>query len=45
MLSREGGARTFDHPTDGFLRFEQVSFDLASRPDLKLTMLLPPDLN
>ncbi|HVO13616.1 MAG TPA: helix-turn-helix transcriptional regulator [Alphaproteobacteria bacterium] len=41
VLGREGGARTFNHPTDGFLRFEQVTFDVAGRPDLKLTMLVP----
>jgi hypothetical protein len=44
VLSREGGARTFDHPTEGFLPFEQVTFDLANRPDLKLTILLRPDI-
>jgi transcriptional regulator with XRE-family HTH domain len=43
VLSREGGVRTFDHPEAGYLRFAQVSFDLASRPDLKLTLLLPAD--
>lgn len=40
VLDREGGARSFDHPTDGFLQYEQVTFDLAGRPDLKLTMLV-----
>lgn len=40
VLSREGGLRTFDHPRDGPLRFEQVTFDLASRPDLKLNILV-----
>jgi hypothetical protein len=40
VLGREGGERTFNHPTDGFLRFEQVTFNLASEPDLKLTMLV-----
>ena len=53
VLGREGGERTFNHPADGFLRFEQVTFNLASRPDLKLTILVegaahaaggPPDL-
>jgi len=43
VLSREGGMRTFNHPQRGFLRFRQVMFDLASRPDLKLIMLLPVD--
>jgi transcriptional regulator with XRE-family HTH domain len=40
VLEREGGARTFNHPRDGFLRYEQVTFDLASQPTLKLTMLV-----
>lgn len=41
VLAREGGARTFNHPRDGFLRYEQVTFALAGAPDLKLTMLVP----
>ncbi|WP_161491230.1 hypothetical protein [Bradyrhizobium neotropicale] len=41
VLSREGGTRTFNHPQDGFLSYEQVTFDLASRSELKLTILLP----
>lgn len=41
VVGREGGERTFNHPTDGFLRFEQVTFNLASQPDLKLTVLIP----
>jgi transcriptional regulator with XRE-family HTH domain len=41
VLGREGGERTFNHPADGFLRYEQVTFNLASQPDLKLTMLVP----
>lgn len=40
VLSREGGTRTFNHPRDGFVSYEQVTFNLASRPDLKLTILL-----
>jgi transcriptional regulator with XRE-family HTH domain len=43
VLGREGGARTFNHPRDGLLRFEQVTFNLASQPDLKLTVLVPAD--
>jgi len=43
VLSREGGTRTFDHPGDGFVSYEQVTFNLASRPDLKLTILLRAD--
>jgi len=44
VLGREGGMRSFDHPRDGLLRFDQVSFDLASQPGLKLTMLIPSPL-
>ncbi len=40
VLGREGGERTFNHPAEGFLRYEQVTFDLAGRPGLKLTMLV-----
>jgi transcriptional regulator with XRE-family HTH domain len=41
VLGREGGERTFDHPRDGFQRFEQVAFNLASRPEFKLMVLTP----
>jgi transcriptional regulator with XRE-family HTH domain len=41
VLGREGGERTFNHPIDGFLKFEQVTFELAGHPDIKLTMLVP----
>lgn len=41
VLEREGGLRTFDHPETGFLRYEQVTYDLAGHPDVRLTMLLP----
>lgn len=41
VLGREGGERTFDHPDDGFLRYRQIGFTLAARPDLKLVMLVP----
>jgi transcriptional regulator with XRE-family HTH domain len=40
VLGREGGERTFNHPLDGFLRYEQVTFNVANQPDLKLTMLV-----
>jgi transcriptional regulator with XRE-family HTH domain len=40
VLGREGGERTFNHPRDGFLRYEQVTFNLAGHPNLRLTMLL-----
>jgi transcriptional regulator with XRE-family HTH domain len=41
VLGREGGERTFNHPSDGFLRFEQVTFELAGHADVKLTILVP----
>jgi transcriptional regulator with XRE-family HTH domain len=41
VLGREGGERTFDHPEDGFRRFEQVTFELAGHADIKLTVLVP----
>ena len=40
VLGREGGERTFNHPRDGFLAFEQVTFELAGHADVKLTMLV-----
>jgi transcriptional regulator with XRE-family HTH domain len=43
VVGREGGERTFNHPSEGFLRFEQVTFNLASQPDLKLTVLIPAE--
>ncbi len=42
VLEREGGVRRFHHPLEGMLALEQVSFQLAGHPDLKLTMLVPP---
>ena len=41
VVERAGGARSFDHPRRGRLSYEQVAFTLASRPDLKLVMLMP----
>ena len=41
VVERSGGERRFVHPRDGRLRFEQVVFALASRPDFKLVVLLP----
>jgi transcriptional regulator with XRE-family HTH domain len=43
VQTREGGRRTFNHPKRGFLCYEQVTFNLASRSDLKLTILLPSE--
>jgi hypothetical protein len=41
VVEREGGERHFDHPRRGHLRYEQIAFTLASRPDFKLVMLMP----
>jgi transcriptional regulator with XRE-family HTH domain len=41
VLEREGGERTFNHPQDGFLAFEQVSFTQSGHHDLKLAVLIP----
>ena len=40
VVERAGGERWFQHPRDGKLRYEQIAFTLASRPDLKLVMLV-----
>ncbi|MDQ2148464.1 helix-turn-helix transcriptional regulator [Alcaligenaceae bacterium C4P045] len=40
VIEREGGLREFDHPKSGRLRFQQVTFRLATHPELKLVMLL-----
>ncbi len=40
VLGREGGERTFHHPDDGFVCYEQVTFSLAEHTDLRLTMLI-----
>jgi len=41
VLGREGGERHFNHDAEGPLRFEQLSFSVAARPDLKLVLLTP----
>ncbi len=41
VTDREGGERTFNHPADGFRRFEQITFLLARHPDVKLVLLTP----
>lgn len=41
VLAREGGVRSFDHPTKGIMHYQQVSLSLAGWPDFRLTMLLP----
>jgi transcriptional regulator with XRE-family HTH domain len=42
VLEREGGLRSFNHPRDGMLEFEQHTFTPAERPDYKLVVLTPP---
>ncbi|WP_431862364.1 helix-turn-helix transcriptional regulator [Azospirillum sp.] len=42
VLEREGGVRTFNHPADGLVRYEQVTLIPAGRSDCKLVMLLGP---
>jgi transcriptional regulator with XRE-family HTH domain len=41
VLAREGGARLFNHPQDGLLRYEQVTLIPPAHPDIKVVMLLP----
>ncbi|MEZ2407003.1 transcriptional regulator with XRE-family HTH domain [Bosea sp. OAE752] len=43
VLEREGGERTFNHPAQGRLAYHQVSFAVASQPELKLSMLVPAE--
>jgi hypothetical protein len=40
VTGREGGARTFSHPVRGLLCLEQITFDLAGRPEFKFVMLV-----
>jgi hypothetical protein len=42
VVGLEGGLRTFTHPMLGALAFEQVAFNLSSRPELKLVILVRP---
>lgn len=41
VVDRAGGVRDFNHPRDGRLSYQQITFRLAVRPDCKLVMLLP----
>ena len=41
VTAREGGLRRFNHPRDGKLAFEQLTFAYAPRPEFKLVMLIP----
>jgi hypothetical protein len=40
VVEREGGLREFQHPGRGKLAYQQITFRLATHPDLKLVMLL-----
>ncbi len=40
VVDREGGLREFKHPVAGILRYQQITFRLATRLDCKLVMLL-----
>lgn len=42
VLEREGGMRSFNHPLDGLLRYEQLTLVPAGRSDFKLVMLTGP---
>ncbi len=44
VVDRTGGERTFDHPREGRLSYQQIAFALANRPDFKLVMLVPEAL-
>lgn len=40
VVEREGGQREFQHPRQGRVSFQQITFRLATHPELKLVMLL-----
>jgi transcriptional regulator with XRE-family HTH domain len=41
VLSREGGRRSFAHPRQGRVEFDQFTLRVAQHADLKLTILVP----
>jgi transcriptional regulator with XRE-family HTH domain len=41
VTGREGGARRFAHPALGVLNYDQTTFAVVGRPDLKLVVLTP----
>lgn len=43
VVDRAGGLREFNHPVDGILPYQQITFRVATRPDCKLVMLLDAD--
>jgi transcriptional regulator with XRE-family HTH domain len=40
VIGREGGTRSFIHPDLGAVCYEQITFNLSSRPEFKLVMLV-----
>lgn len=40
VVDRQGGLREFRHDREGVLKYQQLTFRLATRPDCKLIMLL-----
>lgn len=42
VLEREGGTRTFNHPEDGLLQYEQLTLSPTVRSDYKLVILMGP---
>jgi len=41
VIGRHGGRRTFTHPEDGLLAFDQHTYSPADRPDYKVVVLIP----
>jgi transcriptional regulator with XRE-family HTH domain len=41
VLSRDGGARRFNHPTRGLVKYEQITLVPASHPHFKIVVLHP----
>src|SRR5690606_40191461 len=36
VVDRQGGVRDFQHPSEGRLSYQQITFRLATRPDCKI---------
>jgi len=43
VLAREGGRRSFAHPQDGLVAFEQITLVPSAHPNHKLVILLPAE--
>jgi hypothetical protein len=41
VVGREGGGRTFLHPSDGLRTYRQVTLNPAERSGIKLVLLTP----